>query len=524
MWITTFAWFGSVENPSEILGFLFLENALLEDRIKSAILDEAKKLIDRYQAYHNVLHLEHSRKSQRMTGIGPKIIRTPEEWSIHRLYNPFYVRKNAGAVAKSIARKIENGNYVPHQPYQKPVPKKGGGNRIVSIYQIPDAAISTFYYKHLLDKNIHRFSSFAYAYRSDRNVHFAIQDIAIDLSNSMRTYIAEFDFSNFFGSINHDYLRRQLVKNGYLISREDLKIINAFLDAHGSRGIPQGTSISLFLANLVCWELDKCIEGCGVKFARYADDTIIWTSDYSKICNAFSCIDEFSKKTGVEINTKKSDGINLLVKGGMPAEIKSKEGFDFLGYHMSPGTTSIKKDRVKKIKENISYILAKHLLQPLRQNPLRAVNIPANNVDKSLISAMSEIRRYLYGGLTTRQILNFINGRTKRIYFKGLMSYYPLIDNLNQLRALDGWLVSAIHRAVRQRGKLLLTHGFNRLLDFPFNVSRKNLVEVYRRKIVHGKPQYDVPSMSLLHGALTQAVKEVGIRRVMNSRSIEYDY
>lgn len=515
---------GSVENPGASLGFLLRRITLLEDRIRLAIQREAKKLIDRYQSYHNVLHLEHSRKTQRMSGVNPKIIKTPKEWAVHPLHNPFYVYRKAGAIAKSIAKKIELGTYAPFAPYQKSVPKKGVGTRMVSIYQIPDAAISTMFYRQLLDKNIHRFSSFAYAYRNDRNVHFAIQDIAIDLSNSTRTYIAEFDFSNFFGSINHAYLRQQFTRNGYLISADDLQVINAFLNAQGERGVPQGTSISLFLANLVCWELDKSLEACGVKFARYADDTVIWTSDYSKICDAFRCIDEFSKKTGVPINDRKSDGINLLVKKGMPAEIKSKKGFDFLGYTMSVGITSVKAERVKSIKKNISYILAKHLLQPLRQHPLRATIIPANDTDRSLIAAMAEIRRYLYGGLTTRQIFNFINGRTKRIYFKGLMSYYPLINDLEQLRSLDGWLVSAVHRAVREREKLLRSHGFNRSLNFPFNVKKSKLVEVYRSKVSNGKRQYEVPSLSLLYSALIRAVNEVGIRRVMNSRSIEYDY
>ena len=56
----------------------------LEEQIKRAILEEAQKLIDRYQSYHNLLHLEHSRKAQRLSSVAPKIVKTPQPWSFER--------------------------------------------------------------------------------------------------------------------------------------------------------------------------------------------------------------------------------------------------------------------------------------------------------------------------------------------------------------------------------------------------------------------------------------------------------
>lgn len=497
---------------------------ILEQHIKNAIQSEANKLIQRYQQYHNALHLEHTRKSERVKGVAPKKVKTPEAWQVSRLHNPFYVRRKAASIAKSIAKKIRDGSFTPNPPFIQEVAKAGGGVRKVSVYQVPDAAISRLFYSGLLAKNRHRFSSFSYAYRNDRNVHFAIQDIAVDLQDSSRTFVAEFDFSDFFGSISHKFLTDQLSRNGFMVSRDDRLVIEAFLRSHGENGIPQGTSISLFLANMVCWELDKKLERCGVKFARYADDTVVWSPEYAKICEAFACIDDFSREAGVKINTAKSAGISLLKKKGMPAEMAPKDQIDFLGYSLSVGAVSIKRASVEKIKAQIAYILAKHLLQPLRQTPLKALIIPANNFDKALVSAMAEVRRYLYGGLTSTQILNYIHGKTRRIYFKGLMSYYPLITDVEQLRMLDGWLVSAVHRAVRARGKLLQSHGYKRWHTFPFNVPRQALLPAYRKQLIHGKRRYEVPSLSLLHEALKQAMTENGIERVMNSRSLAYVY
>lgn len=495
----------------------------LEQEIYNAITDEAKKLIQRYQDYHNALHLEHARKKNRMSGVPKKNVKKPDYWESDSKFDPFYVKRRARSIAKSIAQKIASHSYKPNQPFFRKVPKKGGGFRTVSIYQIPDAAVSRLFYKSLIAKNRHRFSSFSYAYRNDRNVHFAIQDISIDLKNSSRTFIAEFDFSDFFGSISHKYLVEQFKENGFLISSDEQHVIEAFLET-SAKGVPQGTSISLFLANMVCWDLDKKLERSGVRFARYADDTVIWSPNYEKICQAFGNIDDFSRETGVQINSAKSAGISLLTKKGMPAEIASKNVIDFLGYSLSVTDVSIKKASIAKIKKQISYILFKNMIQPLHAKPLRALIIPANDRDQALMTAILEIRRYLYGGLTSTQILNYIHGKTKRIYFKGIMSYYPLLSDVAQLKALDGWLVSVIHKAINARGKLLGNHGYKRWTNFPFNTTRTTLLGACRNQKIKRKRLYEIPSFALIHAALSRALTEKGIEKVMNSRSLDYDY
>jgi len=97
------------------------------------------------------------------------------------------------------------------------------------------------------------------------------------------------------------------------------------------------------------WDPEK-LEKEGIKFARYADDTIAWSPEYSKICNSFGHINEFSTDAGVKINPSKSDGISLLTKEGLPAEISAKNSLDFLGYTLSVENVSIKDKSVKKFK------------------------------------------------------------------------------------------------------------------------------------------------------------------------------
>lgn len=495
----------------------------IEDQLRNKIIQECEKLIIRHHEYHNHLHAEWMRNKARVKDAPTKIIQTPEYWQLDQKFNPFYVKSKATAIAKSIAKKIAENTYVPIDPFHKVIPKATGGTRELIIYQIPDAAVSKYFYSRLLAKNKHRFSSFAYAYRNDRNVHFAIQDITVDLSLDARAFIAEFDFSDFFGSIGHDYLYAQLHENGFLVSQEDEQIIRAFLSKR-DKGIPQGTSISLFLANLVCWKLDKSFEKSGLKFARYADDTVVWSPDYAAICKAFSLIESFSRETGVPINPCKSDGISLLARKGLTTEISSKEEFHFLGYSIGVSHVSIREKAEKRIKKQISYLLYKNLIQPLKHTPLRGLVIPANDRDKALLSAIMQIRRYLYGGLLHRDIVEYIKGRRRTLHFKGVMSFYPLLNDEEQLQELDGWLLSVIHRSVQLRSKLLLSHGFDRRHSFPFSVKRQDIVEQYRRRRIGGKRLLEVPSFMLIYRALQRGLKESGIERVMHPESNKYAY
>jgi RNA-directed DNA polymerase len=494
----------------------------IEDHIKQI----AKRKASEFQKYHNNIELIYQREKRRVKNPGKKEIKIPEEWLVDNKHNPFYVLKHQKQIAKSIFNKLINGTYKPFEPYLKQIPKKNSSKtRSVHIFQIPDEAVSNYFYNRLLSKNKHRFSSFSYAYRKDRNVHFAIQDIALDIKQNPRMFVAEFDFRDFFGSIEHEYLINQLNQNGFLVSEFEKDVIKAFL-SHFEKGIPQGTSISLFLANLACWKLDKRLEVEGLRFARYADDTVIWSESYSKICKAFDIIHEFSKEAGVEINFDKSNGISLLSKKGMPSEFSTyKTSIEFLGYQLSGDNVSIKPDSVKKIKKHISYLLYKNLIQPLNKTPLQAVTIPSNDNDSDFVTAIMQIRRYLYGNLNEHMLRNYLNGSYKRLNFKGLMNFYPLVDDEEQMKQLDKWLLSTILNALKKRNKLLLKHGHNRSNQFPFNLNKDTLLQECRRRKINGKKGLiEIPSFTRIYRAIKEELVVKGIERTMHPKSNEYDY
>jgi hypothetical protein len=89
----------------------------IESQLKDRILAECDKLIERHHAYHNHLHQEWLRTHRRTAGVPAKQVMKPEHWDLDLKFNPFYVRRNAAAIARSVAKKIANLT-CPLQPYQ----------------------------------------------------------------------------------------------------------------------------------------------------------------------------------------------------------------------------------------------------------------------------------------------------------------------------------------------------------------------------------------------------------------------
>lgn len=496
-----------------------------ESTIDWFIKREAEKLAARHNGYHNYTHQEYERRVKRFLKASPKYISEPECWDKDQKFNPYYVLKHYKQIGRSIKRKILDGSYSPNEPFIRVKETSNGKKRTLTIYQIPDAAVSNYLYFKLLSKNKHRLSQYAYAYRDDKNVHYAIQDIAIDLKNNDRVFLAEYDFSDFFGSISHEYLFNQMDKNGFVITQKERALIKRFLPTEGV-GIRLGTSISLFLANLVCWQLDKNLELEGLRFARYADDTIIWSHDYNKICTAHRIISDFSELSKVSVNKAKSCRISLLTSDASYSELaKTKNSIEFLGYQISTEKTSIKGKSCVKIKNEISYILHKNLIQPLSKRLINANNasLPNVNYDPALIVAISQIRRYLYGDLTDEKIIKYLNNTYKKLEFKGLMCFYPLVNDEDQLKALDGWMSHTILAFVRRRNLILIeskvvpapipTGSYRQFLEYCSSYEIKGVVGICK-----------IPSFVRIYKAIQKGINTYGLKSIINPNSSRYEY
>ena len=501
--------------------------------IEAAITAEAEKLIRRHEMYMTNLAAEQRRKSVRSGLQVPKLIQIPAHWSIARGFDPYYTKKHAKAIARSIERKLASREYLPRPAFQYSVPKADGTIRRVSLFQVADSALSRLTFQRLMSKNARHFSANAYAYRHDLSIHDAILHIGSDLRRRSRLYLAEFDFAKFFNSIAHKHILKMLDDRRFFVTLRERFIIERFLatptyEAHEyigphknvlrDSGIPQGTSISLFLANLAAYPLDKHLERLGVGFARYADDTLIWSESYSEIVRSANALED----AGVELNFLKSKGITLLAPRGFPAELPAQSSVNFLGYKINQKHLSIRPESVRKIKNHISFLIYQNLLQePKRGHFVSDRILGEGKIDLDYPVLIYQLRRYLYGGLSEAMLRRFLYRQTPNLRFKGLMSFYPIVDDEPLLRKLDGWMLASVVRAIKLRGQLWNAY-FPGQLPTPHGKTPAQILELRHNPLSGPLVDLRFPSFQRISKLLRRAAATYGAGAIANAKSATY--
>lgn len=191
----------------------------------------------------------------------------------------------------------------------------------------------------------------------------------------------------------------------------------------------------------------------------------------------------------------------------------------FLGYKISVTNIGIRRNSVGKIKRQISYLLYKNLLYPYKGSSIKGSRFPTAKKDADFLTAISEIRRYLYGNLSETTLKKFLNGTYVKLNFKGIMSFYPLINDEEQMRELDRWLISTILNTLRNRKQLLKNFGYPTNY-FPFDLDADQLLASCKTK---AGGLFRIPSFWRIYLALQKGVRDLGIETIMHSESKYYD-
>ncbi|AUR50766.1 hypothetical protein [Aquella oligotrophica] len=137
--------------------------------------------------------------------------------------------------------------------------------------------------------------------------------------------------------------------------------------------------------------------------------------------------------------------------------------------------------------------------------------------------AIMQIRRYLYGGLTDKHLKDYISGRIAKIYFKGIMSFYPLVNDEEQLKKLDGWMISTIFRTLKLHSKLVHNSDFS-FVDIRNNSELLKFFRTQKINISDKEIDLQIPSFMRVYRAINRGILDFGIEGIMNPRSLNYDY
>ena len=216
------------------------------------------------------------------------------------------------------------------------IPKKGGRTRPLGIPTIRDRvvqqALVTRMQPFFEERVFHRDSC---GFRPGVGVEDALRKVVWNLETGCR-YVYDFDIRGYFDSIPHKKLMRTLAK--YVSDGTVLDLIWRSLKAgymedsvthETAAGTMQGGVISPLLANVYLNELDWGLEKAGLRFVRYADDSIVMCRDEAELERAVIVVGEVMADLGLELAEEKTYVVD------------TREGdFDYLGFtfrHMGRG-------------------------------------------------------------------------------------------------------------------------------------------------------------------------------------------
>lgn len=433
----------------------------MEKDIKDAIKHLAKKKLSKYRQNEKIAE-KYREKYHKRTAMPPGL---PQSFNIeyaHHHFDPIYCLRNKNFLAKTLWNKCQNGNYEPTPALVRYVPKPDGSLRPITEFSIPDAAVSRVIYKRISPRNAKKQSANSFAYRQDVNIFDAILKLKSSIDKP-KVFISQYDFKQYFDSIPHDHLLSMISNREYFIATQvERGVIRSFMrhrfaDADQYQyenytrrdcGTPQGSSVSLLLANLANAPLDKELERLNGQFVRYADDIVNVSYNYEDALRTESAFYQHCKVSGIPLNRKKSKGVFIL--SDATQEVRSRASFTFLGYKISKESLSVSDKSLAKLKLKLSRLINLYLHRHPRVGYFN-INRTGRGYDYDLIACISEIRNVLYGGVSEQQIDDFLRNGSKLPRMRGYMAFYCLMDTVEDLKSIDGWLVSNLYQALRKR-------------------------------------------------------------------------
>ena len=200
---------------------------------------------------------------------------------------------------EEIKEQIRTRKYKPKPVRRVEIPKENGGVRNLGVPTVLDRFIQQAITQVL--------------FRPNRCCEMAVLK-ALEFMNDGFQWVVDIDLEKFFDNVHHDKLITLVmkhVKSGEIVSLirkylvSGIMIDNEYKDS--IIGTPQGGNLSPLLSNIMLDVLDKELEARGLRFTRYADDSIILVGSSKAADRVMESVSKFiEKKLGLKVNMTKS--------------------------------------------------------------------------------------------------------------------------------------------------------------------------------------------------------------------------
>lgn len=285
------------------------------------------------------------KKNKGAPGVDKMTMQKVEEW-----FNQY---------KEELISKILNKQYKPMPVKRGYIPKPNGKQRPLGIPTVVDRVIQQAMLQVLSEIYEPIFSDHSYGFRPNRSAHMAMGEV-LGYLNAGYEWIVDLDIEKFFDTVNHDKLISILRER--VNDSRTLHLIRAYLQAgvldkglvrSSTIGTPQGGPISVILSNIYLDKFDKELESRNLRFARYADDCIIFVKSEMSANRVMKSVTSWLERK-----------LFLKVSATKTKVVRPTKG-QFLGFTFYKAKTVWKctptKDRKKRLYSNIQkYLERKH--------------------------------------------------------------------------------------------------------------------------------------------------------------------
>lgn len=285
------------------------------------------------------------KKNKGAPGVDKMTVQEVEEW-----FNQY---------KEELISKILNKQYKPMPVKRVYIPKPNGKQRPLGIPTVVDRVIQQAMLQVLSEIYEPIFSDHSYGFRPNRSAHMAMGAV-LGYLNAGYEWIVDLDIEKFFDTVNHDKLISILRER--VNDSRTLHLIRAYLQAgvldkglvrSSTIGTPQGGPISVILSNIYLDKFDKELESRNLRFARYADDCIIFVKSEMSANRVMKSVTSWLERK-----------LFLKVSATKTKVVRPTKG-QFLGFTFYKAKTVWKctptKDRKKRLYSNIQkYLERKH--------------------------------------------------------------------------------------------------------------------------------------------------------------------
>lgn len=285
------------------------------------------------------------KKNKGAPGVDKMTVQEVEEW-----FNQY---------KEELISKILNKQYKPMSVKRVYIPEPNGKQRPLGIPTVVDRVIQQAMLQVLSEIYEPIFSDHSYGFRPNRSAHMAMEEV-LGYLNDGYEWIVDLDIEKFFDTVNHDKLISILRER--VNDSRTLHLIRAYLQAgvldkglvrSSTIGTPQGGPISVILSNIYLDKFDKELESRNLRFARYADDCIIFVKSEMSANRVMKSVTSWLERK-----------LFLKVSATKTKVVRPTKG-QFLGFTFYKAKTVWKctptKDRKKRLYSNIQkYLERKH--------------------------------------------------------------------------------------------------------------------------------------------------------------------